>query len=146
MINMLTNIATFLKISPKLLIALCSTESDLRNVINYNDGPTHSYGICQIKLETAREFMPTIHTHHLMIPEVNSLLAGSYLARQLNRYDGNICYAISAYNMGTAKLNKKGNFVNYKYVRKVLKRYGTKTSCNRSKKRNSIKSTNAGSR
>lgn len=105
--------------------AICWVETNHRNVINPKDGGSPSYGLCQIKLETAN----WIHYKHklgnedlteadLMKPEVNIFYAGLYFKYQWDKYKDLKC-AISAYNAGRCI---KGNMNTY--VKKVLQRLG----------------------
>jgi soluble lytic murein transglycosylase-like protein len=125
----LTGIAKTIGISPALLIAVCTTETNLKNVITYNDGATHSYGLCQVKLETAK-FMGKVHNKpHLEnftekdMQDIknNAKIAALYLKYQLNRYGGDYCKATAAYNAGRFKESKDypGKPFNWKYVKKV---------------------------
>lgn len=84
-----------------------------------NDGGSTSYGICQIKLGTARLLGFKGPASSLQDPKVNTLLAAKYLRRNLDRYNGNVYKAISAYNAGSHRLNEKGETKNRKYVAKV---------------------------
>lgn len=97
------------------VLGICSTESDMRNVINHNDGGSPSYGVCQIKLRTARQFSPKITIKELMIPSTNILMAKTIYEWQVSRYKTERC-AISAYNAGRCITG------NHKYVKKVRKR------------------------
>lgn len=111
--------ATMYKISPILLSAVCWVESSHTNVINYNDFGSPSIGICQIKNNTAKQM--GFKNARLINPSVNVQVAAKYLRYQLDRYKS-INHAVAAYNSGSVKY--KGNeFVNKKYVRKVLMRY-----------------------
>lgn len=121
-VNVITSIATGLKISPALLLAVCSAESDLRNVTNWNDGGSPSYGICQVKLTTARMFNKHITASQLLQPEINIKIAGNYLRYQLRRYKQNKRRAVAAYNSGTLRMSK-GQIRNKAYVDKVMSRY-----------------------
>lgn len=104
-----------------LLPSICWVESRHKSVINRNDGNSHSYGMCQVKLETAnwmKEYYripgkPLI-AKDIIKPEVNLLYAGLYLNYQYKVYKGDVICTISAYNAGTCI---KGN---KKYVKKVL--------------------------
>lgn len=104
-----------------LLSALCYVESG-HHVSAYlaNDGGTPSHGICQIKLETARLMGFRGTAAKLKQPRVNIYYAGKYLAYQMARYHHDARKAISAYNAGTFKINKRGLICNRKYVGKVL--------------------------
>ncbi len=107
---------------PGLLSAVCFVESSHRpTVVHVDDGGGDSVGLCQVKLGTARFLGFKGQPSALKNPNVNALLASKYLAYQLDRYDGNTIKAISAYNMGSFKLNAAGVIANKSYVLKVLK-------------------------
>jgi len=111
-----------------LLMSVCSVESDLRaSVINTHDMGTPSFGVCQIKLDTANMLGFTGTTEHLMKPEVNIFYAAKYLRRHLDNTRGDICKAVSAYNFGRTKYQPDGRLLNPTYVRKFIKRY--RNSC-----------------
>ena len=93
-----------------MLKAVCyvETKHDV-NAVSYYDGKTHSYGICQVKLETARWLGFKGTEKELMKPKINIYYAGKYLAYQMRRYKNDVHRAITAYNRGNAK---KLNFNN----------------------------------
>jgi soluble lytic murein transglycosylase-like protein len=127
-----------------LLLAICTHESNLVNIMVPNDGGDASYGICQIKEDTAREMgyrgissgplkltdnpvftgdmEPDGPPAGLMIPKVNARYAAKYLKKWLNKYDGDWCKAVAAYNWGSYSPSKKypGKPKNFKYVKKVI--------------------------
>lgn len=106
---------------PGLLSALCYVESNHKvHVVSIRDGGSASYGVCQVKLGTARGLGFKGTSEELRNPEVNIHYAGMYLKRQLNRYDGVVPHAIAAYNAGSLNLNDKGQIRNKKYVNKVF--------------------------
>lgn len=111
-------------IPASLLIAICSVESDFRDVVNKHDGGSPSIGICQIKLDTAR-LVGFEGTEEQLLRDrlINILYAAKYIKRQLNRYKGDYCSAISAYNTGTRRYLTDGRFNNMRYVTKVLERW-----------------------
>ncbi len=116
------NITAQLELPPGLLSALCWVESNHKvTAINAQDGGSASYGVCQIKLDTARMlgYKGTVKT--LKEPAVNVYWAGRYLKYQLDRYSGDPRKAVAAYNAGTHRVNKKGLIKNRKYVEKVFK-------------------------
>ena len=78
--------------------------------IHYADGKTNSYGVCQIKYETAQQLGFKGTAKQLMEPKNNIKYAAKYLARQLHRYNGNVNKAVIAYNRGHA-----GTLVTTKY-------------------------------
>jgi soluble lytic murein transglycosylase-like protein len=109
-----------LGLPPFLLDSVCWQESRHNpKAYRAHDGnSTPSYGICQIKLKTARHMGYQGRARDLMSPTVNIYWAGRYLRYQLKRYKGNVTRALVAYNSGRSK-TKHGN----SYSSKVLKRY-----------------------
>ena len=131
----LTQAAKAVGISPSLLLAVCMTETNLRNIDVVNDGGTPSYGVCQVKLETAK-WMGKVHNISYVanfsekeMRDVfkNAKAAALYLKYQINRYDGDYCKAVAAYNAGSFKesTKKPGLPFNWKYLKKV-RSYGDK--------------------
>lgn len=105
------------ELDPYMLYSLCLVESHgnpFSRVIM--DGSSPSYGLCQLKLSTARLEGYKGTPKGLYDPEVNSLYAAKYLHRQLKRY-GNITQALSAYNAGHYTT------ANNHYVHIVFNRY-----------------------
>lgn len=112
MLHILVGIATNLSLlytinaqefnlNPRLLRAVCWVESKHNpKAINLFDGPSPSYGLCQVKLETARFLKFRGTGKQLMHPRVNSYYAAKYLAYQLARYDYDWTKATIAYNHG----------------------------------------------
>jgi len=89
---------------PGLLSSLCYVESTHNpQAIHYADGSTNSYGVCQIKYETAQWLGFEGTEEELMQPANNIYYAGAYLAYQRQRYHGAINKAVIAYNRGHAK-------------------------------------------
>lgn len=87
-----------------LLSSICYVETKHSvHKVHYNDGNTHSYGICQIKLETSQGLGFKGTTEDLMQPETNIWYAGLYLQYQIKRYKHDIRKAVIAYNKGNAK-------------------------------------------
>lgn len=99
-----------------LLPAVCWQESrhDAK-ALNPKDGrkgdpkQTPSYGVCQVKLATARQMGFKGKAKELMKPEINIEYAGKYLAWQIDRYtdkktkEKNYAQAVTAYNQGSTK-------------------------------------------
>lgn len=109
------------RVDPRLLRAVCWAESShLPTTVVRRDGTDkrNSYGICQLKLRTARDMGFTGTAKDLMQPHLNIYYAAQYLAFQLKRYHGNVKKAIKAYNRG----HYSGR-LNCEYVRRVLKAY-----------------------
>jgi soluble lytic murein transglycosylase-like protein len=109
-------------ISPSLLLAICSIESNLRpEAINQHDGGSPSIGVCQLKVDTALMFDRFATAKKLLDPRYNAKLAARYVRYQSNRYISDECI-IAAYNAGTCLRNKRGLIRNRQYVAKVQKR------------------------
>lgn len=107
-----------------LLKAIALTESGGKNVITYNDGDSHSYGVMQVKLSTAKMFDKKATAKKLMKAEYNVDIAAKYLKWQIARYNNDTYKAIAAYNSGSVKYKKgKHELVNSPYVKKVAKNY-----------------------
>ena len=112
------------KISGALLLAICSYETNLTNVTVYHDGQSPSYGICQVKYETAQMLGFKGKAESLIDPTVNAKWAAKYLKYQEDRYGSDDwCKLVASYNAGTYNESKKipGKPRNLKYVRRVQK-------------------------
>jgi soluble lytic murein transglycosylase-like protein len=115
-----------IEIPRELLLALCWSESSFRtNLPNKLDGKTPSYGICQMKLETAQFIDRYYHNkvkaskQRLLNPKTNARYAAQYLKFQLKRYKGDWRKATDAYNKGRAVSRKST------YVKRITKHYIT---------------------
>lgn len=128
------------KVSGQLLLAICLHESHLKNIEVPHDGGSPTYGICQVKLDTAKFLGYTGDGQGLMVPETNAKYAALYLKYQKERYDYDWCKATAAYNAGTYNESKKvpGKPRNLKYVRLVQQNLELdlqkKLSCDTNKK------------
>jgi soluble lytic murein transglycosylase-like protein len=109
------------KVSSALLLAICTHESGLNNVFVPHDGGSPTYGICQVKYDTAKMIGFKGKAKDLMKPEINAKWAAEYLKFQKSRYDNDWCKAVAAYNAGTYNESKivPGKPRNLKYVRHV---------------------------
>jgi len=126
-----------------LLLAICTHESNLTNVVVPHDGNSASIGVCQIKESTARSVgyrgkaylnklkpskvfgnskEPIGTPTGLLDVSINSYFAALYLRKQLERYDYDWCKATASYNSGTYRPStiSPGKPRNYKYVKKVV--------------------------
>lgn len=105
-----------------LLSAVCYVESNhVPTVVHHDDGIYNSVGICQIQFPTAYFLGFRGKESQLHDVELNIRLAAHYLEYELRRYHGDVRKAVSAYNMGTYRVNDQGEAVNKKYVDKVMK-------------------------
>lgn len=114
-------IAKSVGVSGSLLLAICTHESNLRNILVPHDGGSPSYGLCQIKYDTAKE-LGMKDGEDLMNPNTNILYAAKYLKKQLERYDGDLCKSVAAYNTGTylPSTVSPGKPKNLKYINKII--------------------------
>lgn len=112
-----------------LLSAICWTESRHKTkAVNPRDGVLRdgeraeepSLGMCQMKINTARQFESNITHAQLLSPKVNTRIAAKFLKWQLDRYHGDIICGIASYNAGSCRRNGKGLIKNRKYVFKVM--------------------------
>lgn len=102
-----------------MLYSICSVESSGKNVLKHNDGGSPSYGVCQIKLSTAKLFNPDVTPTMLMTPEENVLYAALYLKKQQARYPKSTECTVASYNAGKCKKDDNGKIKNKDYVKKV---------------------------
>jgi soluble lytic murein transglycosylase-like protein len=118
------------KVSGALLLAICTQETGLNNVTVQRDGGSPSYGICQVKYDTAHMFGFKGRPEDLSNSFTNAKYAAKYLKYQETRpddpnggYGDNWCKLAAAYNAGRFNPNKyKKNLPrNLKYVRLVQK-------------------------
>lgn len=113
------------KVSGSLLLAICTYESGgLKNVIVPHDGGSPSYGVCQMKFETAKMLGYKGKADGLMTPATNVKWAANYLAYQQERYKTSDWHVIAAsYNAGSYNPSSKvpGCPRNLKYVNRVKK-------------------------
>jgi soluble lytic murein transglycosylase-like protein len=114
-------ISHYLGVPGSLLLAICTHESHLKNVVSPNDHGSPSYGICQIKEDTARDYGFDGKSSDLLNPYINVWYSAQYLYHQLDRYDFNWCMAAAAYNAGRYLPSKTepGKPKNFKYVKGV---------------------------
>lgn len=107
-----------------LLESVCFVESSNRpHAIHKDDGSQDSVGLCQLHLSTARQMGFKGSAKSLLRADVNAFYAAKYLSYQINRYNGSIHKAISAYNAGTYRENSRGIARNQAYVDKVFNQY-----------------------
>lgn len=92
-----------------LLKAICFKETRLKNVINWNDGKSPSYGHCQIKWIAAKQIGFKLTVAELNDAQNNIDVAGNYLA-YLNKKCGSWTSAIAAYNAGRCLKNPLTNY------------------------------------
>lgn len=106
-----------------LLLAICVHETKLTRVIAINDGDSDTFGVCQIKHETAQMLGFKGTSEELMRTSINAEFAAKYLKYQLKRYNGDTLKATAAYNAGSYIPSTKvlGKPRNFEYIEKVNK-------------------------
>lgn len=110
-----------LGLPPGLLSAMCFVESSHKiNAVHYQDGKGDSLGVCQIKEASAAMVGFKGTRKELMNPTLNVYFAGKLLKHQIDRYNGDLRKAVSAYNAGSHRAAPSGLAFNHKYVGKVF--------------------------
>lgn len=99
--NIMRGAAKRYSIPERLLLSVCWVESRHKvNALNELDGDSPSYGLCQIKYETAKGLGFKGQAQELLDGKTNARFAAKYLSFQLKRYNGDEAKAIRAYNRG----------------------------------------------
>ena len=93
--------AKAVKVSGALLLAICTQESNLTNAMVLHDGGSPSYGVCQLKYETAKMVGFKGRKQDLMDVKTNATFAAKYLAYQQTRYGNDWVKIASSYNAGS---------------------------------------------
>lgn len=119
--ELIINIARSLGVPAQLLLAICTQESNLKNTINHHDGGSPSYGVCQLKSNTAKMVGFQGNPIELMDVSTNIYWSGRYLAYQQTRYGNNWNKLAASFNAGSYNPSDKvvGCPRNLKYVRAV---------------------------
>lgn len=113
LVLMFAAISYNLDLPPGLLEAVCKVESNYKHdIIHYNDGPSDSIGLCQLKLATASFMGYRGNAAGLLAPTTNAYYAGLYIRHHLDKHDYNPVLAVSAYNAGRPKLHRNRQYVN----------------------------------
>jgi soluble lytic murein transglycosylase-like protein len=107
--RIITSAAHKADVPPHLLLAICWIETSYvqPKIPEPLDGKTPSYGICQVKLETAQFMDKTFRLRmsasvtRLRDPYVNAFYAAKYLKYQLKQYNGDWKKSVAAYNQGS---------------------------------------------
>lgn len=108
------------KVSTALFFAICSHESGIKNILTKNDGGSPTYGVCQVKFETAKMMGYKGEPFGLMDPATNAKYGARYLKYQEKRYGDDWCKITAAYNAGSVFIEKRSKRLkNLQYVHKV---------------------------
>lgn len=87
------------EIDPAIVIAICFRESSYRPTVMGDNG--NSYGLMQIQLRFFHDRMAKLGCTDLLDPYQNVTVGIDFLAELLERYDGDIAKALTAYNRGS---------------------------------------------
>ena len=101
-------------ILPAVIVALIEKESVFDNYAIGDDG--RAFGLMQVQPKWHLERMIELNCTDLFDPFKNITVGVNYLSELLNRYDGNIEKALTAYNRGSFN----GKITNY--AKEILKR------------------------
>lgn len=112
--------ATQHDIEPEVAYGLVFTESTFRERAVSHVG---ARGLAQLMPRTAKWLDPSVDTRDLFDPDVNLELGFRYLRQLIDKYDGNLENALTAYNRGPGtvdKILKRGGNPDNGYAGKVL--------------------------
>jgi soluble lytic murein transglycosylase-like protein len=111
-------------IEPRIAFGLVQTESSFRRTAVSHVG---AVGYTQLLPSTARWMVPGTTRSDLFHPQTNLQIGFKYLRYLVDKYDGNMRLALTAYNRGPGtvdKLLKQGRNPENGYATKVLSRNG----------------------
>jgi soluble lytic murein transglycosylase len=91
------------QLDPILVLSLMKQESAFEADVASSVGAS---GLMQLMPATASETEPGIRRADLVIPEHNVRVGTKYLRKLLDKYNGNIAFALAAYNAGPGNLDK----------------------------------------
>ncbi|HEX6371194.1 MAG TPA: lytic transglycosylase domain-containing protein [Longimicrobium sp.] len=109
-------------IEPEIAFGLVRTESEFKDYATSHVG---AIGLTQLMLPTARWFKRDATESDLRDSETNLEIGFRYLGELIDRYDGNVNLALTAYNRGTGTVDRvleRGGNPDNGYARKVLGR------------------------
>jgi soluble lytic murein transglycosylase len=92
-----------LNIDPLVIISLIRQES------GFNPNATSTVGalgLMQLMPATAKRFNRKVRPKHLVNPEINLVIGIKYLKQLILRYDGNLIFALAAYNAGENRIDR----------------------------------------
>ena len=95
--------ATFNHVDPLVIVSLMKQESGFKAPILSSSGAA---GLMQLMPFTAIDTKKDVVLSRLREPGVNVAVGTKYLASLLNRYEGNVPFALAAYNAGPHRVSK----------------------------------------
>jgi soluble lytic murein transglycosylase len=90
-------------IDPLVILSLIRQESSFNPNAN---SPVGAMGLMQLMPATARRFNSHVRAKNLTTPEINIGIGVKYFRELLNRYDGNLIFALAAYNAGENRIDR----------------------------------------
>jgi soluble lytic murein transglycosylase-like protein len=90
-------------INPEIAFGLVRTESEFKDYATSHVG---AIGLTQLMLPTARWFKRDATERDLRDSETNLEIGFRYLGELIDRYDGNVNLALTAYNRGTGTVDR----------------------------------------
>ncbi|MFZ5625147.1 MAG: lytic transglycosylase domain-containing protein [Gemmatimonadota bacterium] len=109
-------------IDPAIAFRLVKIESNFDGTAR---SPRGAIGYAQVRLATARQYLPELEERHLYRRDVNLTVGFRVLKDLLRRFDGNIDLALLAYNRGPGRVEQiiaEGGDPSNGYADQVLKR------------------------
>lgn len=109
-------------IEPEIAFGLVRTESEFKD---YATSRVGAIGLTQLMLPTARWFKRDATESDLRDSETNLEIGFRYLGELIDRYDGNVQLALTAYNRGTGTVDRvleRGGNPDNGYAGKVMGR------------------------
>lgn len=90
-------------VDPLVIISLVRQESSFNPNANSAVG---ALGLMQLMPATAKRYSPRVRAKHLVNPQINLGIGIKYFRDLLARYDGNLIFALAAYNAGESRIDR----------------------------------------
>jgi soluble lytic murein transglycosylase len=90
-------------LDPLIIISLIRQESAFNPEAKSGVG---AKGLMQLMPATARRFNRRVKVSHLGNPEINVAIGAKYLRQLINRFDGNLIFALASYNAGENRIDR----------------------------------------
>jgi soluble lytic murein transglycosylase-like protein len=108
-------------IDPAMAFQLVKVESNFKQTARSSES---AIGLTQLRLPTARSYVPDVTEQALLGRELNLRIGFRYIKDLITQFDGNVQHALLAYNRGpttVANILAQGGDPRNGYARKVLK-------------------------
>jgi soluble lytic murein transglycosylase len=90
-------------LDPLIIISLIRQESGFNPEAKSGVG---AKGLMQLMPATAKRFNKRVRVSHLGNPEINVAIGSKYLRLLINRFDGNLIFALASYNAGENRIDR----------------------------------------